>query len=73
MWLVFGIGMLQGRDALLGDSTTLHFSFELMHVADTRKEVRLATAIRIKGSKPTIPLPFGCLCLFEIANDRKFT
>lgn len=33
--------------------------------------MRLASSVRIKGGKPTIPFPFGCFGFLEIANDWK--
>lgn len=65
-----GVG-LECWDGLAFDATLFHFRLELLHVADSRKEMRLAVLITVKGSKPSIPFPFRCFGLLEITNDRK--
>ena len=62
----------QGRDRLSLGTSKFHLFLELLDIANSRKEVWLSSSIGIKGSKPTVPFPFGCLGFLEVANHREF-
>jgi hypothetical protein len=68
----FLITLLQGRNGLALDTSELHLLLELVDVANSGEEMRLSTAVAIKGGKPFVPLFLGRFRFLEIANDREF-
>mmetsp|Transcript_25090 Transcript_25090/g.59605 ORF Transcript_25090/g.59605 Transcript_25090/m.59605 type:complete len:200 (-) Transcript_25090:483-1082(-) len=57
------------RDRLSLHTTCLKLLLDFMDVADSGEEMRLSTAVTVKGCEPPAPFPFRCLCLLEVTND----
>mmetsp|Transcript_4421 Transcript_4421/g.12677 ORF Transcript_4421/g.12677 Transcript_4421/m.12677 type:complete len:403 (+) Transcript_4421:1017-2225(+) len=59
---------LEGRDALALHPALLHLLLELSNVANARKEVGLAAAVRVERRKPPVPVLLRSVGLLEVAD-----